>query len=153
MTDYEELPTLAGDELAGDKVGEDKVAGDKAGQNVIKHVGIANLQGSPLSLTGDATTGPLIKAADDIIIQTGPTTTPQLDPLPEARKLLDSMPIDRPVEAGDLPAHSRMPLSRNPLFIGREKELQRLAATVKVGGTVAIQQAAAVTGMGPFAKA
>lgn len=48
-----------------------------------------------------------------------------------------------------LPRGSRMPLSHNPLFVGREDELRELARVLKVGDTAAIGQIAAATGLGP----
>jgi tetratricopeptide (TPR) repeat protein len=45
-----------------------------------------------------------------------------------------------------------MPLSRNPLFVGRADDLQRLAAALTGGETVAIGQIAAATGLGGIGK-
>ncbi len=77
---------------------------------------------------------------------------PQVDLVAEAQKRLEAMPIDQPVAPGDLPPGSRLPLARNPLFTGREEALQQLAAVVKAGGTVAMHQAAAITGLGGVGK-
>ncbi|HEY0602293.1 MAG TPA: hypothetical protein VGD58_05235, partial [Herpetosiphonaceae bacterium] len=51
-----------------------------------------------------------------------------------------------------LPSGSRMPLSRNPLFVGREDDLRALAGVLKAGGTAAIGQIAAATGLGGIGK-
>ncbi|MBV9790097.1 MAG: tetratricopeptide repeat protein, partial [Chloroflexi bacterium] len=55
-------------------------------------------------------------------------------------------------EVGALPQGSRMPLSRNPLFVGREEDLRALAGVLKAGGTAAIGQIAAATGLGGIGK-
>jgi tetratricopeptide (TPR) repeat protein len=53
-----------------------------------------------------------------------------------------------------LPQGSRMPLSRNPLFVGREADLRRLAQMLHAGGTAAVGQLeiAAATGLGGIGK-
>lgn len=59
-----------------------------------------------------------------------------------AEQLLEGLPVDRiPDVAGSLPLGSRMPLGRNPIFVGREVELRTLGAVLRGGGK------AAVTGM------
>jgi hypothetical protein len=46
-----------------------------------------------------------------------------------------------------------MPLARNPLFVGREADLLRLARALRGGGTAAIgPQAAVATGLGGIGK-
>lgn len=45
-----------------------------------------------------------------------------------------------------------MPLSHNPLFVGRDDELQELAGILKAGKTAAIGQIAAATGLGGIGK-
>jgi hypothetical protein len=61
---------------------------------------------------------------------------------------LDSLPAPAP-----LPPGSRMPLARNPLFVGREADLLRLARALRGGGTAAIgPQAAVATGLGGIGK-
>ncbi len=60
---------------------------------------------------------------------------------------LDSIPTPAP-----LPSGSRMPLSRNPLFVGRDNELRALAKVLKAGETAAIGQIAAATGLGGIGK-
>src|SRR5690349_6180308 len=53
--------------------------------------------------------------------------------LATAQERLDSLPLDTVPDLAPLPPGSRMPLSRNPLFIGRTDDLMRLAATLKGG--------------------
>ncbi len=55
---------------------------------------------------------------------------------------------------GPLPPGSRMPLSRNPLFVGREEELLRLAQTFTQMAVVAVNplDVAAATGLGGIGK-
>jgi tetratricopeptide (TPR) repeat protein/transcriptional regulator with XRE-family HTH domain len=77
------------------------------------------------------------------------TATVKLD---AAQGLLDSLPLDAPPEPGPLPAGSRMLVSRNPLFVGRSSDLQRLAGALKAGGAVALGQVLAATGMGGLGK-
>ncbi len=71
-----------------------------------------------------------------------------------AEERLDQLPLDRLPAPAPFPVGSRMPLRRNPLFVGREAELLALARILKGGGTVAIAQteAAAVTGLGGIGK-
>lgn len=65
-----------------------------------------------------------------------------------------ALPPDEIPEPGPLPPGSRMPLSRNPLFIGRESELRALARYLKAGETAAVSQVetAATTGLGGVGK-
>jgi hypothetical protein len=70
----------------------------------------------------------------------------------EAQALLDRLPLDVIPEPASLPPGSHMPFSRNPLFVGRADDLKALAATLKGGGTAAIGQVAAATGLGGIGK-
>lgn len=65
-----------------------------------------------------------------------------------------ALPEDEIPEPGPLPAGSRMPLSRNPLFVGRQEDLRALARQFKAGQTSAIGQVetAAATGLGGIGK-
>jgi tetratricopeptide (TPR) repeat protein len=74
------------------------------------------------------------------------------NPLNLAQALLDQLPLDRLPVVAPLPNGSRMPLSRNPLFVGREADLKQLAAMLKSGGTAASGQIAAATGLGGIGK-
>ncbi|MCI0395123.1 MAG: tetratricopeptide repeat protein, partial [Chloroflexi bacterium] len=135
----------------GDQLPGDKIAGDKAGRDLFKDITLGDIHSSPISLAGDAAAGNIYKVAGDLIIQPTPPVPLRVNPA-EAQALLDAMPADRPVQPGDLPPGSRMPLARNPLFTGREANLQRLARTIKAGRTVATHQAAAITGLGGVGK-
>jgi tetratricopeptide (TPR) repeat protein len=64
-----------------------------------------------------------------------------------------AFPLDAPPTPAPLPPGSRMPLARNPLFVGREADLLRLARALRGGGTAAIgPQAAVATGLGGIGK-
>lgn len=74
---------------------------------------------------------------------------------PEAAQMeLKGLPLDEIPGPGPLPAGSCMPLSVNPLFIGRDDDLRALARQLKAGETSAIGQVeiAAATGMGGIGK-
>src|SRR5438067_1882590 len=58
--------------------------------------------------------------------------------LAAAQQLLATLPLDALPDPAPLPPGSRMPFSRNPLFVGRVDDLRALAATLKDGGTAAI---------------
>ena len=72
--------------------------------------------------------------------------------LAQAEALLAELPLDAVPPPTGLPAGSWLPLRRNALFVGREPDLLALAATLKAGGTAAVGQSAAVTGMGGVGK-
>jgi tetratricopeptide (TPR) repeat protein len=64
-----------------------------------------------------------------------------------------AFPLDAPPTPAPLPPGSRMPLSRNPLFVGREADLLHLARVLRGGGTAAIgPQVAVATGLGGIGK-
>jgi hypothetical protein len=115
-------PIAPTDIPTGDKVGGDKIAGDKVG-------------GDKITVYQYAT----------------PQPGASID-LSEATAQLAALPLDRIPEAAPLPPGSRMPLSRNPLFVGREDDLKALAATLKGGATAAIGQIAAATWLGGIGK-
>ncbi|HEX6290916.1 MAG TPA: helix-turn-helix transcriptional regulator, partial [Herpetosiphonaceae bacterium] len=64
------------------------------------------------------------------------------------------LPLDTVPPPAPLPAGSRMPLSRNPLFVGRDADLRQLAHALTVSETAAIGQVeiAAATGLGGIGK-
>ena len=62
------------------------------------------------------------------------------------------LPTDSLPPHASLPAGSRMPYGRNPLFTGRERELLALAGALAAGSTAAIGQIAAATGLGGIGK-
>jgi tetratricopeptide (TPR) repeat protein len=72
--------------------------------------------------------------------------------LAEAERRLEELPVDDILEPSGLPAGSHMPWRRNPVFVGREADLKALASTLKAGGTAAVGQSAAVTGLGGIGK-
>lgn len=83
-----------------------------------------------------------------VVQSTGPTTQA------EAERRLAAMPLDVIPTLAPIPPHSRMLLSRNPLFVGRRRDLKTVARTLKGGETVAIGQieTAAATGLGGIGK-
>jgi|GEM_PF-4928435 len=88
--------------------------------------------------------------------QAGSVTTTQPLTQAEAEQKLAALPLDFIPSLQPLPRHSRMPLGRNPLFVGRREDLRRLARAIKGGETIAIGQAAletaAATGLGGMGK-
>ncbi len=72
----------------------------------------------------------------------------------QAEQKLSSLPLEIIPVVAPLPAKSRMPLGRNPLFVGREQGLKGLAKKLKGGQTVASGQVetAAATGLGGMGK-
>jgi hypothetical protein len=74
--------------------------------------------------------------------------------LADAERRLEGLPLDDIPDLAPLPPGSRMPLSPNPLFVGREEDLKALAKALKGGDTAAIGQVqtAATTGMGGIGK-
>jgi hypothetical protein len=77
---------------------------------------------------------------------------PDASALADAEALFAQMPLDRVPELGPLPRGSRIVLPRNAAFVGREEDLQRLAIRLKGGGTAAVGQVAAATGLGGIGK-
>jgi hypothetical protein len=85
--------------------------------------------------------------AERIMIYAQATPRPA-DPevLAAAARQLAALPLETIPNPAPLPPGSRMPLRRNPLFVGREGDLRALAAAFKGGATVAI------TGLGGLGK-
>ncbi|MFN8480366.1 MAG: FxSxx-COOH system tetratricopeptide repeat protein [Kouleothrix sp.] len=70
-----------------------------------------------------------------------------------AEALLATLPEDEIPAPASLPMPHRMPLVRNPLFVGRDDQLKALARTLKSAqSAAAIGQVAASTGMGGIGK-
>lgn len=67
----------------------------------------------------------------------------------EAQLRILNLPTDHVPEPKPLPAHSRMHLFTNPLFVGREQELMQIANDIQTHGTSII---VAITGMGGMGK-
>lgn len=83
------------------------------------------------------------------------TSTQEIPPLPkEPFDKLNELPIDRLPEPAPLPPGSLMPFSKNPLFVGRETDLQTIATALKKGDATAISQVetTAATGLGGIGK-
>lgn len=74
--------------------------------------------------------------------------------LEEALRRLEELPVDHVPERAALPGNSVMPLRRNEHFVGRDKQLKRIAAALKGGETTAIGEAAvaASSGLGGVGK-
>lgn len=71
-----------------------------------------------------------------------------------AQRVLLSLPEQMVPEPKPLPVGSRIVLSHNPLFVGRQDDLRRLAVAMKAGTITAISQVgiAAATGLGGIGK-
>lgn len=84
---------------------------------------------------------------------TNPAVAQPLD-LVDALQELHALPINRLPETRPMPIGSRIILSRNPLFVGREGDLHALAAAIKASTTTAISHTsiAATTGIGGIGK-
>jgi tetratricopeptide (TPR) repeat protein len=85
-------------------------------------------------------------------VRNTPLSTTDPEQIAAAEALLASIPIDVLPQRDALPAGSRMPLAPNPLFVGRGGELLQVAAALKGGGTVALGQVVASTGLGGLGK-
>ena len=72
--------------------------------------------------------------------------------LKTANAKLAKLPVNRIPPVAPLPPGSRMSLSFNPLFVGREDDLHTLAVALKGGKTVTVSQIAAATGLGGIGK-
>ncbi|MBV7334026.1 phosphotransferase [Chloroflexi bacterium TSY] len=74
--------------------------------------------------------------------------------LASEEKILNALPLDQVPPRSLLLPRSRMPIGRNPLFVGRNDDLRQLARILKGGATVAIGQieTAATTGTGGMGK-
>jgi tetratricopeptide (TPR) repeat protein len=83
-----------------------------------------------------------------------PGATPSPPDPDQARAALADLPLEEVPRPGPLPIGSRMPLSPNPLFVGREEDLKTLARQLKAGETSAVGQVeiAAATGLGGMGK-
>jgi tetratricopeptide (TPR) repeat protein len=91
--------------------------------------------------------------ADHIAIYAQATPHPvDSETLAAAEQQLAALPLETIPNPVSLPPGSRMPLRRNPLFVGREADLRALAAALKGGETAAIGQTAAIAGLGGMGK-
>jgi tetratricopeptide (TPR) repeat protein len=69
-----------------------------------------------------------------------------------ATQRLAELPLAAVPEPDALPAHSRMLLSPNPIFVGRTDDMKKLATTVTAGGGGAGSRVAALAGLGGVGK-
>ncbi len=88
------------------------------------------------------------------IYQYAPPQPIDAETLADAERRLAELPLDDIPDLAPLPPGSRMPLSPNSLFVGREEDFKTLAKCLKGGETVAIGQVqiAATTGLGGIGK-
>jgi tetratricopeptide (TPR) repeat protein len=82
-------------------------------------------------------------------IQPAPIDASELD---RAKRRLAELPSDLIPPVAPLPPGSFMPIPPNPLFVGRETDLKRIAKSFAEGSTTAIGQIAAATGFGGIGK-
>lgn len=75
----------------------------------------------------------------------------QFDPVNNLPSVLN-LPLEQIPEPSPLPVGSVMPLRRNPLFVGREADLQALASALSTGKAAAVSGTAAATGLGGIGK-
>jgi hypothetical protein len=61
---------------------------------------------------------------------------------------LSEIPVDVIPSPAPLPTGSRIPISANPMFVGRERELRKLAAMLKPDGAVIAVALIGIGGMG-----
>lgn len=108
--------------------------------------------GRSITVGGDVISSTLITGDYNIVYQHAPPTPIAPAELDVARNQLATLPLDNIPDHASLPPGSRMSLSPNPLFVGREDDLTKLAAALKAGGTAAIGQIAAMTGLGGIGK-
>lgn len=108
--------------------------------------------GIRLSVVDPGSEGRLSDRADRAESNGGQKTSPIT--LEAAQQKLAALPLDSIPPPAPLPAGSRMPFSRNPLFVGRQQDLKLLAKTLKGGVTVAINaiETAVATGLGGIGK-
>ena len=91
-------------------------------------------------------------AVHQALVELGPTPDAPAR-LAEAQGLLASIPTGVLPDRAPLPTGSRMPLSPNPLFVGRGDELLQVARALRGGDTtVALGQLVASTGLGGLGK-
>ena len=95
-----------------------------------------------------------IQAVNSVVSVYRSAPAAPVDPvtLAAARALFAELPLDRLPEPAGLPPGSVMPWQRNRFFTGREPDLLALARHLKEGGSAAVGQSLAVTGLGGQGK-
>lgn len=81
-----------------------------------------------------------------------PPSDVSADELAAAEERMRALPLDVIPPVAALPGGSVMPLAPNRLFVGRRQDLMALAQSIVAGGTTAIGQIAAATGLGGIGK-
>ncbi len=137
----EQIRTLLQESLAGVKLDEVLTGRDF-------HLTISRLQRQAQERHGIE-----IQLLQQILAQLTQMQAPQGEiDLDAALAQLEAMPLDQVPSVASLPPGSRMPLSPNPLFVGRQEDLKQIATALKGGDTAAIGQIAAATGLGGIGK-
>ncbi len=102
---------------------------------------------------------PPLNIEPTIHFQPEPATPPLAAEIPtikpsKSKQQLTALPLESIPTLAPLPPRSRMPLGRNPLFVGREDDLKVLAKALKGHESIAIGQleTAATTGLGGMGK-
>ena len=97
--------------------------------------------------------GQVVDTQYNTVIYAQATPRP-VDPetLAAAERQLAALPLETIPDPAPLPVGSRMPLRRNPLFVGREADLRALATILKGRETAATSQTAAIIGLGGMGK-
>lgn len=118
---------------------------------------IAEALADYLHIPSDERTQFLQAARGERSVDRLPIPTTQIDPAPATAQQPMSeppYPLDTVPPPAPLPSGSRMPLSRNPLFVGRDTDLQQLGQMLRAGPTAAIghMEIAAATGLGGIGK-
>ncbi len=87
-----------------------------------------------------------------VVFQEAEASPVEAELLSSGLEKFDGLPVNDVPPVAGLPSGSRVPFGVNPLFVGREDELRALARLVKQGGTAAVGQIAAATGLGGIGK-
>jgi tetratricopeptide (TPR) repeat protein len=112
----------------------------------------ANRQTASGSYIAEAGPGAVAKVTvNNVYQQAAPAPVGDAERAAAMARLVD-LPVDGVPPPAALPSGSRMPFARNALFVGREGDLKILAAALKAGGTAAVGQIAAATGLGGIGK-
>ena len=88
----------------------------------------------------------------DQFYQLSPPAPVDAETLRQAEEKLAKMPLDFVPEPAAVPNASGLAFGHNRLFVGRQEDLKALACMLMGGGTAAIGQIAAATGLGGIGK-